>query len=176
MPDRRIDGLPDREERRRLLRERTSGYRVDRDGRWWYRGAPLDPGIERQFAAGLERLPDGRLRVICEEEPCYVTCDDAPFVVRDLRRENAAAAGSSPRDRIVLMLSGGLEEPLDPATLHLNPRDVLYCRVRGGAFEARFGASSATRIADMLRPHHGGWAIDLEGRTWVIPARPAAGP
>jgi len=176
MPERRADGPPDREERRRILRERMGGYRIDRGGRWWYRGAPLDLEIERQFAEGLEQFGDGRLRVMCEGEPCYVTCEDAPFVVRDLRWERARAGGSAARDRILLSLSGGIEEPLDPATLHLDARDVLYCRVRSGTLEARFGPRAATRIADGMRPHRDGWAIDLEGRTWVIAARPAVDP
>jgi len=164
-PDRPLD----REARRHLVGERRRGYRIDGEGRWWYREVPLDPEIARQFAQALVRLPDGRLRVLCEGEPCDVTCDRVPFIVRDLGIERDARGAVV---RITLLLSGGLEEPLDPATLYLSEGDLLHCRVRGGAFEARFGNSAAMQFADALRAVPGGWGIDLGGHRYRIPHRP----
>ncbi|HWN91044.1 MAG TPA: DUF1285 domain-containing protein, partial [Verrucomicrobiae bacterium] len=42
---------------------------------------------------------------------------------------------------------------LDPETLRLGEGDVPYCRVKGGAFEARFSRAAAYQLLERLEPY-----------------------
>ena len=53
-------------------------------------------------------------------------------VGRDRRRRRSRRAASR------CVLNDGTREPLDPTTLRVGAEHVLYCRVKGGAHEARF--------------------------------------
>ena len=48
-----------------------------------------------------------------------------------------------------LHFPGDLHEPLDPGTLEAE-RDLLYCRVRGVRFRARFGRAAVQQLAPFL--------------------------
>jgi hypothetical protein len=72
-----------------------------------------------------------------------VDVDDAPFVV--VRAET----GPEP-ETVALHLSDGSHEALDPGTLVLDARGVPYCRVKGGAFRARFSVAAWLQLAGRL--------------------------
>ena len=56
--------------------------------------------------------------------------EDTPWVV--------TAVDGDPESGFAVVLNDDTREPLDPATLVVGLDDVLYCRVKGGAHEARF--------------------------------------
>src|SRR5215467_9035727 len=90
---------------------RQSGIRVDREGRFIHEGAEVThEGLRRALFRWLDRNDDGRYVLRLDERRfAYLDVDDTPLVARAARVD---AAG-----RILLALSDGAEEPLDPATL-----------------------------------------------------------
>lgn len=121
---------------------RESTIRLDGEGRFWHAGELVrHPGMQAAFARWIRRHPDDGRYVLCNGyDWSYFGVDDVPYFVRGLR---PASSG------LELQLSDGSSELLDASSLRRGPRDALYCRVKGGAFDARFtpGAQAA------LLPH-----------------------
>ena len=90
----------------------------------------------------MEALADGSFRVLCKGEECRITAEDVPYVVRKIERQT---------DRIRLVFAGGYREELDPTTLFVGGGNVLYCKVRGGKFTARFNRTSYLDLTKMVR-------------------------
>ena len=145
---------------------RESRLRLDRDGRWWHEGTLVQH--ERLAAAlhrWLDRLDDGRLVVRLDEaRHAYVEVEDAPYLVRTLDPTDG--------ERARLTLSDGSEKALDPATLAVGADDALYCRVKGGRFEARFSRGAHNTLARQVEEDGGsGFALRLGGRLWPVGRR-----
>ena len=141
-----------------LIREYR--YTVDRDGRIFHDGSEIvDAATLRFFLLALQRTPDGRWLALCQGERNWFIPEDTPFVVQRLRLGVAAGRLRS----VELCFAGDYREPLDPATIeHDGAR--LFCRVRKGAFTARFGRMAMQQIAPWLNDDGSGPAIILDGR------------
>ena len=102
-----------------------------KDGRW-YSDDELIPNraIGRLFSRALQVLPDGRARLELGEDRAEVIVEDTPWVV--------TAVEGSPAHGFTVVLNDESRETLDPATLRVGADHVLYCRVKGGAHEARW--------------------------------------
>ncbi len=124
-----------------IVREYT--YRVDGEGRIFHDGSEIvDAATLRFFLLALQRTRDGRWLALCQGERNWFEPEDTPFVVQRLK---LGVAGGRLRS-VDLCLAGDYREPLDPATLeHDGAR--LFCRVRKGAFTARFGRMAMQQIA-----------------------------
>jgi hypothetical protein len=164
-----------------LERLRRSGIRIDRDGRFIHEGEEVrHEGLRRALFRWLDAEPDGRVVLRLDAERfAYVDVDDTPLVARAARLDGVGAG-----ERVLLALSDGAEEPLDPATLTLDGAGVLRARVRGGKLAARLDTSAVAALADRLsepaaggpdRPGHPALAtLTLGGRRHPIPPRSAA--
>jgi hypothetical protein len=142
-------------------------YRVDPEGRVFHDGSEvLDPVTLRFFLRAMTRLPDGRWLVVCQGEQNWFDADRTPFVVQRVRRvdQEGTLAG------VELVLAGDHREPLDPATLETED-GRLYCRVRRGAFPARFGRVALAQLGALLADEDGRPVLLLGGRRHVIPER-----
>ena len=147
------------------MREHT--YKIDVDGIVWFDGEWYeDPVVYRAFYENMTHASDGRLYADCLGERCWIDAEDTPFVVQAL---DVAADGS----QVALMLTGGIEERLDPATLQVGRDNVLYARVKDGAFPARFTRKAYYELARYIAPKDGAFVLQLGGRTWPIPGAPA---
>ena len=90
--------------------------------------------------------------------------EEAAFFVREFD----AASGS-------LTLSDRIQEPLDPANLHLSPRDgALLCRVKRdlepAGLLARFTHAAQAALLDAVEETADGAALRLGGRQHRLPA------
>jgi uncharacterized protein len=105
--------------------------RFGKDG-LWYSDDEVIPNraIRRLFSRTLRVLPDGRGRLELGEDRADVIIEDTPWVVTAV--EGAPATG------FTVLLNDETSEPLDPTSLRVGVGHVLYCRVKGGAHEARF--------------------------------------
>lgn len=147
------------------MREHT--YKIDVDGIVWFEDEWYeDPVVYRAFFENMTRSSDGRIYADCLGERCWIEPEDAPFVVQGL---DIAADGS----RVGLVLTGGIEEPLDPATLAVGRDNVLYTTVRGGTFPARFTRKAYYELARHIAPKDGAFVLQLGGRSWPIAGAPA---
>jgi Protein of unknown function (DUF1285) len=139
-------------------------YRVDGDGRVFHDGSEIvDAATLRFFLLGMRREADGRWLVPCQGEQNWFTAEDTPFVIQRLRLE---VEGGRLR-RVGLGLAGGLQESLDPATLEVED-GRLHCRVRRGAFRARFGRLAVQQLAPYLEEQDGRVTLWMDGARHVI--------
>ena len=147
-------------------------YHVDADGRVFHDGSEIvDPATLRFFLLGMRREADGRWLVPCQGEQNWFGAEDTPFVVQRLR---LVVEGGRLR-RVGLVLAGDLQEPLDPATLEA-AGGRLYCRVRRGAFRARFGRVAMQQLAPHLEEPDGRVTLLLDGvRHAIADARAVTG-
>lgn len=128
-------------------RSRESTIRLDREGRFWHDGRPVEhAGLSAAFHSWIGRHPDdGRYILSNGYDWTYFTVDDAPYVVRSVRVEPS---------RIVLVLSDGTEEAWDPETTRFGSDGALYAVVkrdaRGGPFEAKFTRHAQVSLAPAL--------------------------
>ena len=148
---------------------RTSGIRVDRDGRFIHEGAEVTHGgLKSVLFRWLDRLPppDGRYILRLDARRfAYLDVDDTPLLVRAARVDPAGA--------VFLALSDGAEEPLDPATLTVDGAGQVRAYVRGGRLEARLSSSALAALADRFTECDGRPAWRAETRLIPLPARSA---
>lgn len=150
-----------------LERLRQSGLRLDCEGRWWHEGQLVEhPGLTHALHRWLDR-EDGRYVVRWGEEYAYVEVEDAPFLVRTLRLDQG---------RIWLALSDDSEQELDYDSLTVGRDNALYCRVRQGRFDARFGWQAQQILAQWLdEDAELGFVLRAGGGLWPIRPRPPSG-
>ena len=147
-------------------------YQVDRDGRVFHDGTEIiDGAVLRLFLRTMTRTADGRWLVLCQGERNWFESPDTPFVIQRLR----LAVELGQLEAVELVFSGDYREPLDPRTLEAG-RDLLFCRVRGGAFRARFGRVAMQQLAPFLCDGEGGSALRLGGTRHPVRNGAAAGP
>ncbi len=105
--------------------------RFGKDG-LWYSDDEVIPNraIRRLFSRALQVGPDGRGRLELGEDRADVIIEDTPWVVTHV--------DGDPGTGFTIVLSDESREPLDPSTLSVGTDDVLYCRVKDGAYRARF--------------------------------------
>jgi hypothetical protein len=153
-----------------LEKIRRSGIRVDREGRFVHEGHEVThEGLKRALFRWLDRLPPPDARYVLrldEKRFAYLDeVEDTPLVARAARFDPAGA--------VLLALSDGSEEPLDPATLTVDDAGVLRAWVRGGRLEARLATSAAAVLADALSEDGGRPLLRLAGRSYALPPRSA---
>jgi uncharacterized protein len=139
-------------------------YRVDGEGRVYHDGSEVvDPLTLRFFLRAMTRTPKGRWLAVCQGEHNWFEPEGTPFVVQRVQpitREGAL-------DGLELVLAGDHREPLDPATL-ASESGRLYCRVRRGAFPARFGRLALQQLGLYLQDEGGRPVLALGGRRYPI--------
>jgi hypothetical protein len=143
---------------------RESTIRVDRDGVFWHDGQRVThPKLAEAFARWIA-IDEATSRYILRNDIdwCYITVEDAPLVVRSLR--------VTP-DGVLLHLTDGTIETLDPSSLRIDGADVPYCAVRAGALAARFSRDAAYALLE-----HAIGAGDASGVTVRIGRREIAIP
>lgn len=80
-----------------------SEMRIARDGRWFYRGSPIDrPAMVRLFASVLRRDPDGSHMLVTPVEKLTIDVERTAF-----RATQMAMAGEGRERRIGLTLDSG---------------------------------------------------------------------
>lgn len=148
-------------------------YHVDLDGLIWQGEESYDePAIYEMFHRGMARTPDGKLFAICQGERCWVDPADTPFVVDSVRIATDAAGAVI---GVTLVLKGGIEEPLDPASLSIGEANVLYTMVRDGEFPARFSRKAYYELARHIVQTAPGedqdeeFVLPIGGRRYPIP-------
>jgi hypothetical protein len=134
-------------------------YQVDRDGRIFHDGTEVvDPAALRFFLGAMRRTEDGRWLVLCQGERNWFEAVDTPFVVQRLRLVTDGGGLAAAE----LVFAGDHREALDPGTLE-SERDLLFCRIRAGAFRARFGRVALQQLAPFLVAAGEGPALRLGG-------------
>jgi len=153
---------------------RESSITLDRDGHWHQDGQPVThERLQRALHQWLDRDEEsGRYVLRAGEAMCFITVEDAPFVVRRVR---SCPHGTSAR--YIVVLSDGTEEVLNYETLEQSPTtNVLYCQVKSRRFTARFDRSAYFSFAENveLDEESEQAVLKAEGGSWPISMREPA--
>ena len=122
----------------------TSKLTFRSDGRWY---ADEDPVVHdrlaRLFSRYVRRKPSGGYEIwIDERYHADVDIEDTPFVVTAVETD---AAG-----RFTVELNDGTTELLDPDSLQVGAKDVLYCQVKNGSERARLLRAAYYQLANFI--------------------------
>ena len=113
--------------------------RIDVNGDWFDDDVEVThPGVLANLRANLRRDAQGYFIQTRVRIPVDVA--DAPLVVVRFERSDGG---------FVAFLNDGTQERVEPPALRIGPRDIPYCAVRNGTFEARFSRAAAYQLLGM---------------------------
>lgn len=139
---------------------------MDEDGKLYHDGSMLDEAeVYHFFLEHLERNRENDAAqfpyvLVCAGERNLLNTADVPFVVEGF--EPAAQT-------ITLVFQGEYREVLDPSTLYVGKHNILYCKVRGGQFDARFSRKVYYELAKQIIDKRGQFFITIGGKEFCIP-------
>ncbi len=132
-----------------------------RDGNWYTDDERIDnPRIALLFSRSIKRNPDGGYYLQVAEERAPITVEDTPYVVKTVYQTNGG---------FDIVTNDEEQEPLDPMSLEVGPDNVLYCRVKGGAFRARFLRTAYYHLSNNFFADEGEtFSLVVHGRRYPI--------
>ena len=146
----------------------ASDILIDAEGVWFYRGTEMiRRDIVRLFYQHLRQDASGACFIEIGRQRYPVEVEDTAFVVWRLRwTEGRDGEGEC----AYLLLSDDSIEKLDPATLRIGKNNIPYCRIRNGAFEARFSRSSYYTLTERVEYDsiRSTYVISVDGRTYRL--------
>lgn len=145
---------------------RQTGLRLDRQGRWWHEGDPVEhEGLRRALFSWLDRLEDGRYILRLDEEQfAYVEVEDTPFIVRTIELETTRQGV-----RVFIRTNDDQEEELAYGTLAMAADNALTCEVRG-RFSARFSRGAYYQLGELIEESEEGFSLRAAGQLWPVGA------
>jgi hypothetical protein len=139
---------------------------IDKEGRWYHQGAEM---IRREFIRlfyqNMELDSEGRYLINWADTRCYVDVEDTAFVVTRVSFEEGSRRQTT---RFQVSLSDDTKEALGPETLWIGKDHVLYCRVKSGAFPARFKRAAYYQLAEYIQEEGGVYFLPLNGRRYTL--------
>jgi len=137
---------------------------IDKEGNWYHKGVPMiHKGFVQLFYKNMTIDAQGRYIIEMDGQKCYVDVEDTAYVVKGVTHLEEEA-----KERFILHLSDDSQEDLDPETLYVGEHDVLYCRVKGQAFPARFTRAAYYQIARFIVEEDGKFFLPLKGKHYQI--------
>ncbi|MGC8718801.1 MAG: hypothetical protein ACP5TY_02175 [Thermodesulforhabdaceae bacterium] len=148
-----------------------SGIMVDEEGNWTYQGNPIiREDIIRLFYEHLRFIPENGYVIEWEGAFHPVSVADTPFVVT---RVDADENEQGVQSLWITLKHFPERELLDPSTLFIGKNNVLYCKIHGGDFIARFSRPAYYQIAQMIEEENGAFVIKVGGKTYEIREKPS---
>jgi hypothetical protein len=139
---------------------------IDENADWFHMGNRIfRPEVLEALYSRLARLPSGHYILEDGKEICLLDTADTPYVISRVDREDEPSGDRSLR---LGLKNLSLTEALDPATLLVGKDNVLYCRVIGGRFPARFSRPAYYQIAEFVNEDSRGFYIELNGCRYYI--------
>lgn len=138
---------------------------LDRFGRWTHEGIDFEnPRVIDLFSRSVQRTDGGTWVLVIP-----------PFTYPiEVERTGYFVTGVDPEVGTI-ELSDGTRELLDVSTLDYEGEGCLYCKVKGGEFEARFLRNPYYALADRLEDHDGTiqlrWRAELLDASWALKAQ-----
>lgn len=145
-----------------------AGIRIDKDGVWYYRGAEMiRKEIITLFSRNLRQNEAGEYLIELNDERCHVDVEDTPFVVKSVSLVNGAG-----KDFFSILLTDDNVEELNLDSLRISEANILYCTVKGGAFDARFSRPAHYQLADSMEhdSRNDTYFVAVNGHTYYIRA------
>ena len=141
------------------------GIFIDKDGKWYHHGIEMvRKDIVGLFFQHLRLCPDGTYVIELNGQRCRLDVADTAFVVLRVDRMEEGPSFS-------LLLNDGTSERLIPP-LKAGGDGVLYCRVKNGAFPARFSRPAYYQIAAHMEEEGGDFYLSCNGKRHLIELAP----
>ena len=118
-------------------------FLVDKECNWFQDGKPIThKGIYKFNYKFLEINQENEFFIKEGDSVAYVKFEDKPYLVRTVNiLEN---------HEIKVVLNDSTEEELDVKSLYFN-KNIPYCKVKNGLFEARFSRPALYQISKAIR-------------------------
>lgn len=118
-------------------------------------------GLATAMASWVSKHPtDGRWVLENGYDWCWITVDDVPLFVRDVRVDG---------DALMAKLSDGSEEALSLESLYVDAKGTIRCEVkssaRGGPYPAKLTRVAQLAMGDRLREEGGRIVLDVGARS-----------
>jgi hypothetical protein len=138
--------------------------RLDKDGNWFHAGEPFtNERIVDFFNKSVDVTSDGTHVLHYADFTYPITVEDAPVFVSGI-----VVKGFGIFEQVVLQLSTGTEERLDPHMLFYRQGSGLYCYVRGGRLLAKFRRSPSFQLLERLEESDDTFYISICGEKVVL--------
>jgi uncharacterized protein len=119
--------------------------RIGWDGVWYFRGMEMTrKDIVQYFYQHLRQDSHGHYQIEIGSQCCRVQVDDVPYIVQSVCPGFAKADA---RTCMVISLSDGSFEELNPGSIRIGGNNIPYCRVKEGRHEARFSRQAYYQLA-----------------------------
>jgi hypothetical protein len=147
---------------------------IDKEGRWFHKGVEM---VRREFIRSfyrqMELAGEGQYIICWGGERCYVDVEDTAYVVKRVSYLNGDGGRQA---SIRVGLSDDTEETLMPDTLHMGEENVLYCRVKEGAFPARFNRPAYYQLAAYVEAEGDDYVLPINGKKFKIGSKDSQRP
>ena len=136
---------------------------LDKEGRWFHEGVEIThPRTIELFSKSVVKDPSGGYRLQIGKEWAKIEVEDTPYMVRSVELQG---------DKIFIILNDKSKEELDPNTLSVGENNVLYCRVKGGEYPARFLRPAFYQIMQFLEEDEKGYYLAISGKKFYLGKR-----
>lgn len=115
-----------------LLEIEELPIRINSRGDWLHGETPLHPKVEILFRESIRINDDGSYRIEMGRNVSSIEVEDAAFFVRATKLNQSA---DGVLENVVLILSDGTSEELNPKTLMQSSNNIFYCRIVRDEFE-----------------------------------------
>lgn len=140
---------------------------IDKGGYWHHKGVEMiRRDFIRIFYENMKMDAQGRYVIHWSGKQCIVDVEDTAFVVWKVVYQEGTDGSNA---RVVLFLSDESREDLSPDTLHVGMDNVLYCKVKGNTFPARFNRAAYYTLANHIEEEGSAFYLPLNGKRYKIP-------
>jgi len=138
-------------------------FRVDGQGRLYWKGQEVSHPLVRKYLLTLMDRDNEGVWVRNQWQRFGVHMEGTPFYVEALREKEVGGD-------IVLevILNDGTQEVLDLSTLRIAPDNKVYCKIKGGKFEALFTLSAYWQLVRYLVEEDGEYYLELGSRRYPL--------
>lgn len=146
----------------------SPGIRIDQNGVWYFRDMEMTRfEIVQYFYNHLRRDSRGQYRIALNHEQCLIQVDDVPYIIRSVSREFSGVEG---RPCMVISLSDGSREELNPETIRIGEKNVPYCRVKQCNHEARFSRQAYYQLSEYIEhdTQHDRYFMTVDGHSYLL--------
>ncbi|HPR49756.1 MAG TPA: DUF1285 domain-containing protein [Spirochaetota bacterium] len=133
---------------------------LNREGKWFHNDVEFtNKRIIDFFNKSITLSKEGLFVLHYSGFTYPIEVEDVPFFVTGVRFE-----GFGPFEKIIMNLSNGETEVLDPSVLYYRDNNALYCSVMKGKFEAKFMRSPSFHVLERLEETDGEFFLSLCGQ------------
>jgi hypothetical protein len=145
--------------------------RIDKNGVWYFQGAEIiRQDILEMFYSNMEMDDQGRYLIRMGKEVCWLEVEDTPWIIKEVNF--IASSGEGPA-AFHIGLSDDSVEVLNLDELWIGEENVLYCKIKGGRFHARFSRSAYYEFSKYIQydESSGQYSVTLDGKCSEIKLR-----